>query len=81
MSEVQKKLQELSESYQKLQGGMSYQQNLCWQNVLTFCTELSSAVEGRQKLESQQQENATVKKVSHEFDLRPLSDDRLTMLI
>ncbi|CAI6338484.1 unnamed protein product [Periconia digitata] len=48
MSEVQKKLQELSESYQKLQG------------------ELSSAVEGRQKLESQQQENATVKK---EFDL------------
>ncbi|KAF1956608.1 putative prefoldin subunit 6 [Byssothecium circinans] len=48
MSEVQKKLQELSEGYQKLQG------------------ELSTAVEARQKLESQQQENSTVKK---EFDL------------
>ncbi|PVI07061.1 Prefoldin beta-like protein [Periconia macrospinosa] len=48
MSEVQKRLQELSDGYQKLQG------------------ELSAAVEGRQKLESQQQENATVKK---EFDL------------
>ncbi|PSN62870.1 Prefoldin beta-like protein [Corynespora cassiicola Philippines] len=48
MSEVQKKLQELSEGYQKLQG------------------ELSTAVEARQKLESQQQENATVQK---EFNL------------
>ncbi|KAF2685494.1 Prefoldin beta-like protein [Lentithecium fluviatile CBS 122367] len=52
MSEVQKKLQELSDSYQKLQG------------------ELSTNVEARQKLESQQQENTTVKK---EFDL--LDDD------
>ncbi|KAJ4341640.1 Prefoldin subunit 6 [Didymella glomerata] len=48
MSEVQKKLQELSESYQNLQA------------------ELGTAVEARQKLESQQQENTTVKK---EFDL------------
>ncbi|KAF3053503.1 hypothetical protein E8E11_010850 [Didymella keratinophila] len=48
MSEVQKKLQELSESYQSLQA------------------ELGTAVEARQKLESQQQENTTVKK---EFDL------------
>ncbi|KAF2641310.1 Prefoldin beta-like protein [Massarina eburnea CBS 473.64] len=48
MSEVQKKLQALSDGYQKLQG------------------ELSTAVEARQKLESQQQENSTVKK---EFDL------------
>ncbi|KAF3004877.1 hypothetical protein E8E13_005927 [Curvularia kusanoi] len=48
MSEAQKKLQELSESYQSLQA------------------ELGTAVEARQKLESQQQENTTVKK---EFDL------------
>ncbi|KAJ4986849.1 prefoldin subunit 6 [Stagonosporopsis vannaccii] len=48
MAEVQKKLQELSESYQGLQA------------------ELGTAVEARQKLESQQQENTTVKK---EFDL------------
>ncbi|KAF1973542.1 Prefoldin beta-like protein [Bimuria novae-zelandiae CBS 107.79] len=52
MGDVQKKLQELSESYQKLQGA------------------LSTSVEARQKLESQQQENSTVKK---EFDL--LDDD------
>ncbi|KAG9204623.1 hypothetical protein G6514_000407 [Epicoccum nigrum] len=48
MSEAQKKLQELSESYQSLQA------------------ELGTAVEARQKLESQQQENTTVKK---EFDI------------
>ncbi|KAH7095109.1 Prefoldin [Paraphoma chrysanthemicola] len=48
MSDIQKKLQDLSDSYQTLQG------------------ELSTAVEARQKLESQQQENATVKK---EFDI------------
>ncbi|KAL5380771.1 hypothetical protein DPSP01_007572 [Paraphaeosphaeria sporulosa] len=52
MSDVQKKLQALSDAYQALQG------------------ELSGAVEARQKLESQQQENTTVKK---EFDL--LADD------
>ncbi|KAF2629912.1 Prefoldin beta-like protein [Macroventuria anomochaeta] len=52
MSEAQKKLQELSESYQSLQA------------------ELETAVEARQKLESQQQENTTVKK---EFDI--LDDD------
>ncbi|KAF2025533.1 hypothetical protein EK21DRAFT_76196, partial [Setomelanomma holmii] len=52
MGDVQKKLQDLSDSYQNLQG------------------ELSTAVEARQKLESQQQENATVKK---EFDI--LDDD------
>ncbi|KAF2869195.1 Prefoldin [Massariosphaeria phaeospora] len=52
MGDAQKKLQELSEDYQNLQG------------------ELSTAVEARQKLESQQQENTTVKK---EFDL--LADD------
>ncbi|KAL1650114.1 Prefoldin subunit 6 [Didymella pomorum] len=55
MSEVQKKLQELSESYQSLQA------------------ELGTAVEARQKLESQQQENTTVKK---EFDLL---DDEATI--
>ncbi|KAF2827468.1 Prefoldin beta-like protein [Ophiobolus disseminans] len=52
MGDVQKKLQELSDSYQTFQG------------------ELSTAVEARQKLESQQQENSTVKK---EFDI--LEDD------
>ncbi|KZM22636.1 Prefoldin subunit 6, variant 2 [Ascochyta rabiei] len=52
MAEVQKKLQELTESYQGLQ------------------TELGTAVDARQKLESQQQENTTVKK---EFDI--LDDD------
>ncbi|KAF9731373.1 prefoldin subunit 6 [Paraphaeosphaeria minitans] len=45
MSDVQKKLQALSDDYQTLQG------------------ELSGAVEARQKLESQQQENTNVKKV------------------
>lgn len=52
MGDLQKKLQELSDSYQTFQG------------------ELSTAIEARQKLESQQQENATVKK---EFDI--LDDD------
>ncbi|KAF2121758.1 putative prefoldin subunit 6 [Lophiotrema nucula] len=52
MGDAQKKLQELSDEYQKLQG------------------ELSTSVEAREKLESQQQENTTVKK---EFDL--LADD------
>ncbi|KAF2851134.1 Prefoldin beta-like protein [Plenodomus tracheiphilus IPT5] len=52
MADLQKKLQDLSDSYQGLQ------------------TELSAAVESRQRLESQQQENATVKK---EFDI--LDDD------
>ncbi|CBX98320.1 hypothetical protein LEMA_P097290.1 [Plenodomus lingam JN3] len=46
MGDLQKKLQDLSDSYQTLQ------------------TELSTAVESRQRLESQQQENATVKKVT-----------------
>ncbi|KAF2130090.1 Prefoldin beta-like protein [Dothidotthia symphoricarpi CBS 119687] len=52
MGDVQKKLQELSDSYQNLQA------------------ELSTAVEARQQLESQQQENTTVQK---EFAI--LSDD------
>ncbi|KAF2661622.1 Prefoldin beta-like protein [Lophiostoma macrostomum CBS 122681] len=52
MGDVQKKLQDLSEEYQKFQG------------------ELSTSVEARQKLESQQQENTTVQK---EFAL--LDDD------
>ncbi|KAF2177425.1 Prefoldin beta-like protein [Zopfia rhizophila CBS 207.26] len=52
MGDLQKKLQDLSDQYQKLQG------------------ELSTSVEARQKLESQQQENTTVQK---EFSL--LDDD------
>ncbi|KAF2278439.1 Prefoldin beta-like protein [Westerdykella ornata] len=59
MAEIQKKLQELSDEFQKLQG------------------ELSTVVEAREKLEAQQQENTTVKKVRSgcrtEFDL--LADD------
>ncbi|EAT80612.2 hypothetical protein SNOG_12200 [Parastagonospora nodorum SN15] len=56
MGDVQKKLQELSDSYQTLQA------------------ELQGAVDARQKLESQQQENTTVKKamlrlVGQEFDI------------
>jgi len=61
MSEVQKKLQELSESYQSLQAGTDKQN---FQGASTDCiAELGTAVEARQKLESQQQENTTVKKV------------------
>ena len=61
MGDLQKKLQELSESYQGLQAG----KKICrvQKLILTQPTELSTAVEARQKLESQQQENSTVKKV------------------
>lgn len=61
MSEVQKKLQELSESYQGLQTG---EKTAITRRVRSNGgTELGTAVDARQKLESQQQENATVKKV------------------
>ena len=63
MSEVQKKLQELSEGYQKLQGGKWGHD--CLKIFANFSPELSTAVEARQKLESQQQENATVQKVGY----------------
>jgi prefoldin beta subunit len=61
MSEVQKKLQELSDSYQALQGGKHVRKTL--KISTNSITELGTAVEARQKLESQQQENTTVKKV------------------
>ena len=62
MSEAQKKLQELSESYQSLQAGREANPPRA-NNSLTTNAELGTAVESRQKLESQQQENTTVKKV------------------
>ncbi|KAF2814821.1 Prefoldin beta-like protein [Mytilinidion resinicola] len=50
MGDTQKKLQELSDDYQKIQG------------------ELSSAIDARQKLESQQQENTGVQKEFAKLD-------------
>ncbi|KAF2501393.1 putative prefoldin subunit 6 [Lophium mytilinum] len=50
MGDKQKKLQELSDDYQKIQG------------------ELSSAIDARQKLESQQQENAGVQQEFAKLD-------------
>ena len=66
MSEVQKKLQDLSDSYQKLQGGKALSKSL-YEPLLMSTSELSTAVEARQKLESQQQENTTVKKVGYKL--------------
>lgn len=66
MSEVQKKLQELSENYQNLQTGVRTHDLLIASTDIA--TELGTAVDARQKLESQQQENTTVKKVL-QFDL------------
>ena len=69
MGDLQKKLQELSDSYQGLQGG----ERICIQcrRLLIFHVELSSAVESRQRLESQQQENSTVKKVRSKISYQP----------
>jgi len=66
MGELQKKLQDLSDDYQKLQAGEAYR--LSWEAylLLIFRPELSTAVEARQQLESQQQENTTVQKVRSE---------------
>ena len=61
MGDVQKKLQELSDSYQSLQAGATRAES--HHPVTDECLELSTAVEARQKLESQQQENTTVQKV------------------
>ncbi|CAN9143514.1 unnamed protein product [Alternaria alternata] len=68
MADVQKKLQALSDSYQGLQAGKAFA--LLTNSLVNLGTELGTAVEARQKLESQQQENSTVKK---EFDI--LDDD------
>lgn len=62
MADMQKKLQELSEGYQALQGG-ECPPRCKYCPPLTPNIELSTAVEARQRLESQQQENTTVKKV------------------
>ena len=59
-------MQDLSEDYQKLQAGKAHR--LSWEAwlLLIFRPELSTAVEARQQLESQQQENTTVQKVRSE---------------
>jgi hypothetical protein len=63
MGDAQKKLQELSESYQGLQAGKKPSHSQHEKIFANVGTELGTAVEARQKLESQQQENDTVKKV------------------
>lgn len=71
MADVQKKLQALSDSYQGLQAGKAFA--LLTNSLVNLGTELGTAVEARQKLESQQQENSTVKKVglyAHEVGTR-----------
>jgi prefoldin beta subunit len=70
MAELQKKLQELSEEFQQLQTGSSslFGRSTRWRLIIT--QELTSTVQARQKLESQQQEN---KNVQAEFAL--LKDD------
>jgi prefoldin beta subunit len=64
MGDVQKKLQGLSEEYQKYQGGKN-QSCSTLMPLANSWAELSTSVEARQKLESQQQENTTVQKVRH----------------
>lgn len=64
MSDPQAKLQALSEEFQKLQGGMfSFRMNEG--HMLMYNPELQSAVESRQKLEGQKQENLGVQQVGH----------------
>ena len=66
MSESEKKLQSLSEEYQKLQTGTSI---LPTPSPLVTYTppDLQSSITARQKLESQQQENKSVQKVPHPY--------------
>jgi prefoldin beta subunit len=61
MGDAQKKLQDLSDDYQNLQAGKKFQNPR--KTPTNGGVELGTAVEARQKLESQQQENTTVKKV------------------
>ena len=64
MSDPQARLQALSEEFQKLQGGMfSFPMNE--RHMLMRNPELQSAVESRQKLEGQKQENVGVQQVGH----------------
>lgn len=63
MGDLQKKMQDLSDNYQKLQGGNDVLRKPCLCGVANVDVELSTAVEARQKLESQQQENTTVQNV------------------
>lgn len=63
MSTDQKKLQDLSDEYQKLQGG-EFLVIPCWRFLFSQYSniDLSTTVQARQKLESQQQENKNVQK-------------------
>lgn len=68
MGDQQKELQGLSDEYQQLQTGLlsfhSSHVYICFLTLKLPCvTELEGIVEGRQKLEAQQQENKSVQKV------------------
>lgn len=62
MEEDRNKLQTLSEALQKFQDGLSYSSILLADRALTLSTDLQSAIDARQKLEAQQQENKAVQK-------------------
>jgi hypothetical protein len=66
-AELQKQLQVLSEEFQKSQGGTLSAVASVADGIRTkqSCAELQTAVEARQKLESQQQENKGVQKALH----------------
>lgn len=69
MAEVQARLQALSEEYQKLQQG-KFVCHRCFLDdkfLLMTSSELQETVGSRQKLQSQQQENAGVFKVGFFF--------------
>jgi len=61
-------LQALSDEYQKLQTGRSRQHQVtapqAYATLSTALSDLSTAVQNRERLEAQQQENLGVKKVS-----------------
>jgi uncharacterized HAD superfamily protein len=65
MADVEKKLQELSDEYQTLQTRRTEPSN---RHVCANSTaELTTNVQAREKLESQQQENKGVQQVLHSF--------------
>lgn len=70
MADDQKKLQDLSEDYQKLQTGISLPHHPPYPKRILIILELQTLISARQKLESQQQENTGVQS---EFAL--LKDD------
>jgi prefoldin beta subunit len=64
MADVQAKLQSLSEQFTKLQQGAAFLAiYILFGVLLTRYTDLQDAVQSRQKLEAQKQENLGVQKV------------------